>query len=100
MAGLRFFFSGDGEEPPTSINPQPNSQACNHSGARRSEWSGTQRRGRDPPGRGHTRRKFRALMSAGQRHDAEWAERNLQGLNTGGGDNFAVGLNASGGLRF
>ena len=28
----------DEEEPTTSVTSQPNSQACNHSGARRSEY--------------------------------------------------------------
>ena len=38
--------------------------------------SGTQRRGRDPLGR--ARREFRALTSAGRRHDTGCAELNLQ----------------------
>ena len=32
------FSSWDGEEPHTSINPEPNSQACIHSGARGSDF--------------------------------------------------------------
>ena len=39
--------------------------------------------GKRPTGEG-PRREFRALTSAGLRHDTEWAEKNLQGGGTGG----------------
>ena len=45
---------------------------------------GTQRRGKGPTGKG-PRREFRTLTSAGQRHDTEWAEEDLQGGDTVGG---------------
>ena len=40
--------------------------------------------GKGPSGEG-PRREFRALTCTGQRHDEEWAEKDLQGGNTGGG---------------
>ena len=49
------------------------------------ETPGTQRRRRGPPERGHARHEFRALTSAGQRHETTRAEKGLQGGSTVGG---------------
>ena len=40
--------------------------------------------GKGPTGKGQ-QREFRTLTSTSQRHDTEWAEKDLQGVSTGGG---------------
>ena len=67
---------------------------------------GAEKAGKGPTGKG-PRREFRALTSAGQRHDTEWAEKDLQGGGHRRGctaNSCAVGLDTSGGkgagLRF
>ena len=47
--------------------------------------------GKGPTGKG-PRREFRALTSAGQRHESERAERELQGGYTGGGAQLCIGF--------